>query len=148
METIIVILDDAGYALHHLQPMAREGSAPAHWVLVACPPRMTRHASKWVHRAAREAWRGKWCAELFAQVEPQLEGRGHRVTTHEAHKPLVDCVRELVAQHGAARVLDARRPKFGQPMEAATPGQPDRDASWQVPGAVAGLGAMLVLAAD
>jgi len=46
-------------------------------------------------------------------------------------------------------VLDARRPKFGQDMQPVTEDQPTpKDGRWAVPGAVMGMGAMLVLAAE
>ena len=66
-----------------------------------------------------------------------------------AHGPLVELTRELIETHGAARVLDARRPKFGQDLAPVTAGQPaGQDARWAVPGAVAGMGAFLVLASE
>jgi hypothetical protein len=46
-------------------------------------------------------------------------------------------------------VLDARRPKFGHQLPPVTADQPaSSDARWEVPGAVLGMGAMLVLAAE
>jgi hypothetical protein len=57
--------------------------------------------------------------------------------------------RELQLKHGMARVLDARRPKFGQDMLPVAPDQPvSHQARWAVPGAVAGMGAALLLAAE
>jgi len=152
MDNIIVYVDDADYALHQLKPM--EGGPagqrpPTHWILVACPPRMTRHISKWVNHAARQNWRGKWSEKLFARITPQLLARDDKLTPVLAHGPLLETTRELIETHGAARVLDARRPKFGQDLTPVTAGQPaSQDARWTVPGAVAGLGAMLVLASE
>lgn len=152
MDNIIVYLDDADFARHALVPMkmAAPGSQqPTHWVLVACPPRMTRYISKWVTHAARENWRDRWAEKLLARIAPELLAQGDQVTTVLAHGPLVDLTQELLAQHGAARVLDARRPKFGQDMAPVTPDQPTTaEARWSVPGAIAGMGAVLVLAAE
>lgn len=153
MDKIIVYLDDAAYARQQLAPMtgaaAPGDSGPTHWVLVACAPRMTRRISKWVSHSARESWRAKWAEKLFEHVVPQLKADGSRVTTLVAKGELVALTQKLVAQHGAARVLDARRPKFGQPMAPVTADQPAATGSrWEVPGAVAGMGAMLVLAAE
>jgi hypothetical protein len=153
MDKIIVYLDDAAYAQQQLAPMAGNDRAPSgdatHWVLVACAPHMSRHVSKWVSASARNNWRAAWSAKLFAQLEPQLRERGDRCTTLVARGDLVELTRKLIAQHGTARVLDARRPKFGQELSPVTADQQigagDR---WQVPGAVAGLGALLVLAAE
>ncbi|WP_048438295.1 hypothetical protein [Caenimonas sp. SL110] len=154
MEKIIVYLDDAEYAQQQLAPMlaartGRAGGVNTHWVLVACAPRMTRRISKWVSHSARENWRAKWSEKLFAAVTPQLRADGDEVTMELAKGPLCDLSSQLVGKHGACRILDARRPKFGHPMEPVTEDQrAATGAKWEVPGAVAGLGAMLVLAAE
>ena len=152
MDKIIVYLDDADFARHQLAPMKNGGPSAeqaTHWILVACPPRMTRHISKWVNHAARESWRDKWSEKLFTRITPELQAQGDQVTTVLAHGPLVELTQELLSRHGAARVLDARRPKFGQDMAPVTPDQPTAtEARWTVPGAIAGMGAALVLAAE
>lgn len=155
MEKIIVYLDDPVYAQQQLAPMknmeAAQGAQPqpTHWVLVACAPKLTHRISKWVSHRARENWREKWAAKLFEQVVPALRSAGDNVTTVLARGPLPELTRSLVSQHGAARVLDARRPKFGQELQPVTPDQPAATrGDWEVPGAVAGLGAVLLLAAD
>lgn len=151
MEKIIAYIDDADYALQQLGPMAGGAQGMAtEWVLVACAPRMTRRISKWVSHSARENWRQRWSEKLFGQVVPALEAAGGSVTTVLAKDPPVELTRKLMAQHGVARVLDARRPKFGQSMPPVAPGQQPDDAAsrWGVPGAVVGMGAVLVLAAE
>ncbi|MEO8653081.1 MAG: hypothetical protein ABI409_03055 [Ramlibacter sp.] len=153
MEKIIVYLDDAAYAQQQLAPMrGQQSGTPAgttHWVLVACAPRMTQRISKWVSHSAREKWRTQWAAKLFASVEPALAVGGDRVTTLLARHPLPLLTRQLVAEHGDCRVLDARRPKFGSDLPPVTAGQPtSHHARWEVPGAVVGMGAALVLAAE
>jgi hypothetical protein len=155
MDKIIVYLDDPAYALQQLAPMhaaqAANGAAPepTHWVLVACAPRMTRRISKWVSHSARENWRMKWAEKVFTLVVPGLEARGDKVTAQLARGPLPELTRKLIAEHGVSRVLDARRPKFGQELQPVTADQPaGKDARWEVPGAVAGMGALLVLAAE
>jgi hypothetical protein len=153
MENIIVYLDDAAYAQQQLAPMKSlpAGAVPGstHWVLVACAPKLTHRIGKYVSHSARENWRGKWAEKLFAQIEPELRGAGDNVTTVLAKGPLPELTRRLVAEHGAGRVLDARRPKFGVALQPVSADQPTAtDARWEVPGAVLGLGAMLVLAAE
>jgi hypothetical protein len=150
MDKIIVYVDDANYALHQLQPMeGAQSSEPIHWILVACPPRMTRHISKWVNHTARQNWRAKWSEKLFADLTPILKARGDTVLTSVAQGPLVDMTRTLIETHGAARVLDARRPKFGQDMAPVTAGHPaTQDARWAGPRAGGGQGAFLVLASE
>ena len=154
MDKIIVYLDDAAYAQQQLIPMkqagqgAASGPQPTHWVLVACAPRMTHRISKWVSHSARENWRAKWADKLFEQVVPPLRNNGDTVTTVLAKGPLPELTRQLTAEHAASRVLDARRPKFGQELPPVTPDQPATKGGWQVPGAVVGMGALLVLAAE
>ena len=148
MEKIIVYLDDAPWAWQQLAPMAAAApNARTHWILVGCAPRMTRRIGKWVSHQARENWREKWAAKLFAQVTPQLEAAGHEVTTVLAKGPLPDLTRKLVGELGAAHVLDARRPKFGVDMPPVSGEQPaPQEGRWQVPGAVLGMGAVLLIA--
>jgi hypothetical protein len=151
METIIVYIDEAEWALQQLAPMAcTEGVPAARWVLVACPPRMAQHVSKWLTHAARRAWRDKWSAALFDQVEPALRKRGHSTVRVIAKAPLPELTRDLQRQHTAVHVLDARRPKFGQPLDPVTGEQAPAagKGQWEVPAAVAGMGAVLLLAAD
>jgi hypothetical protein len=153
MEKVIVYLDDAAYAQQQLAVL-REGEAGAgrsgiHWVLVACAPRMTQRISKWVSHSARENWRAKWAEKLFQQIAPGLQGGGDRVTTVLAKGPLPELTRELAAEHKATRILDARRPKSGrEPQPATTDRRASGDGRWAAPGAIAGMSALLALAAD
>ncbi|MBX3653806.1 MAG: hypothetical protein KIS62_14410 [Ramlibacter sp.] len=154
MEKIIVYVDDATHALQMLAPM--HSSAPAgvratatHWVLVACAPRMTRRISKWVSHSARESWRAKWADKLFGALVPGLQNGGDQVTPVLARGPLPELTEQLKAEHGTVRVLDARRPRFGQDLPPVSTEQPaSHDGRWTLPGAVLGMGALLVLAAD
>ena len=153
MEQIIVYLDDATYAQQQLAPMkGQQPVVPAtatHWLLVACAPRMTQRIGKWVSHSAREKWRTQWAAKLFSVVQPALAGGGDRITTLLAREPLPQLTRKLMAEHGDCRVLDARRPKFGHDLQPVTANQPvGKNGRWEVPGAVLGMGAALVLAAE
>ena len=155
MEKIIVYVDDAAHAQQQLTPMnGRDAqgapAGPTHWVVVACAPRVTRHVSKWVSHSARESWRAKWAEKVFAQVVPMLSAAGNTVTTVLAKGSLTELTQKLKAEHGASsRVLDARRPKLGQDLQPVTTDQPaSQDGRWTLPGAVVGMGAVLVLAAE
>jgi hypothetical protein len=151
MDTLIVYLDDADYAQHILAPMLIAGT-PTRWVLVACAPRMSRRIGKWLSHSSRENWRNKWCDKLFSKITPIIEDS----TTKEqltieyvvAQGALPELTQQLRTRFGAARVVDARRPKFGQEMAPITENQPLTKASWQIPGAVGSLSALLVLAAE
>ncbi len=152
MDKVIVYVDDAAHARQILQPLTTQaaGAAPTHWILVACAPRMTHRISKWVSHSARENWRAKWADKLFGQTLPWLEAQGDTVVPVLAKGPLADLTESLLAQHAGARVMDARRPKFGQDLQPISDQgpAPAQNSRWTLPGAVAGMGAMLVLAAE
>lgn len=125
MENVVIYVDDAAYARQRLQmlPAAAAGVA-RHWLVVVCPPRMTRHVSKWVHHTARQNWRDRWSQRLLLQLLPALRGPGQQVSTFVADGPLHALTRTLIERHGPARVLDLRRPKFDAPASAATAALP------------------------
>ena len=106
-------LDDADYALPMLKSVVETAQgARAHWVLVACAPRITHRASKFVSNRSRENWRGKWADKLFAHVGSALQTTGARITPVLARVPLPDLLQELKATHGEdVQVVDLRRPK-------------------------------------
>ena len=119
MNNIIVYVDDGAYALQMLQPMRAVDSAngPVRWIVVGCAPRVTHRVSKWVTHSARESWRGKWADKVFAQLTPVLQQGDDTVVTLLAESALPLQTQTLCAQYGGARVLDARRPKFGHDMQ-------------------------------
>ena len=125
MNNIIVYVDDAAYALQMLQPMRLVDSAsgPARWIVVGCAPRVTHRVSKWVTHSARESWRDKWAEKVFAQLQPLLQQDGDTVVTLLAQSALPVQTEALIGQYGCARVLDARRPKFGQDLQPVTTSQ-------------------------
>jgi hypothetical protein len=125
MDNIIVYVDDAQYALQLLQPMLPVGQpqGPTRWIVVGCAPRVTHHVSKFVTHSARDGWRRKWSEKVFGQVVPSLHREGDEVVTLLAQTNLCSQTETLIKTHGAARVLDARRPKFGQDLQPVTPAQ-------------------------
>ena len=140
MDRVIVYVDDAAYAEQVLAPLcARNATAPTHWVLVACAPRMTHRISKWVSHSARESWRNKWADKLFAQILPALRAPASNVTTVVAKGPLVELTEQLqAAAPRAAQVVDARRPKTEAPD-----GTPRDGRSWPSPRPGTLLGSLL-----
>ena len=148
MEKTILYVDDAAYAAEHLAQLAPDAATDGarHWLLVGCAPRMTHHISKWVTHSAREHWRAKWFAKLRGELEPVLRRGGSSVTPVLAKGPLIDLTQKLRLEHGAAAVIDARRPKIGVDLEPVAVGQTPAQSSWAVPGAVVGMGALLALA--
>ena len=140
---IIVYVDDAAHAQQVLSPLLESETAGMRWVLVACAPRMTHRISKWVSHRARENWRDKWADKLFAQLLPGLTTGGSTVTTVLAKGPLAELTQQLQTELGAARVVDARRPK----LDAAEPPHmpPAHSLQGTLPGLLTGLGAWLAL---
>lgn len=119
MDNIIVYIDDAAYALQMLQPLlpASGVRTPTRWIVVGCAPRVTHRVSKWVTHSARESWRGKWAEKAFAQLMPSLQKEGDIVLTQLAQTALAAQTDALIKQYGAARVVDARRPRLEQGMQ-------------------------------
>ena len=150
MEKIILYVDDAAYARELLSRLTPEavGTGARRWVLVACAPRMTHRISKWVSHSARENWRNKWLAKTQEQLLPLLQVEGGQVISVLAKGPLAELTRRLKMEHGAAaRVIDARRPKIGVDLEPVAPDvKSPSQSGWALPGAVLGMGALLVLA--
>jgi len=154
MEKIILYVDDVGYALEHLRERlaargaaAPQGSAPVHWIVVACAPRMTHRISKWVSHSARENWRAKWFAKVLEQLQPMLAQGDNQFNAMLAKRPLLEMTQQLRVAHGAGTsVVDARRPKIGVDLEPVAMDQTPGQSGWALPGAVAGMGALLVLA--
>ena len=122
METFIVYADDTHYAQPFLQSMSRTPTASqAHWILVACAPRVTHRASKFASNRSRENWRNKWADKLFESFLPLLPTDAAKVSTVLAKGPLPELLAELQAEHGAhAQVIDLRRPKLAE-AAAVTP---------------------------
>lgn len=160
MEKIILYVDDVIYAREHLAKLAPRvpstssvdnGGAfePRHWILVACAPRMTYRISKWVSHSARENWRGKWFAKVQAQLVPLFEAAGDQVTPMLASGSLPELTQHLRQTHGTETIVDARRPKVGFDLEPVAAGHaPPAAPDWVLPGAVVGMGALLVIAGE
>ena len=155
MESIIVFVNDSAYARQTLAPLKHQAlsigasASATHWIVVACPPRLTRHVSKWLTHSARMQWRAKWSDKLFAEIAPMLKANGSTVQTLTAQGSLVELTDRLLKQHGAAKVLDARLALVGQVLLPVTRDQPVGEGDCSVlPGAMPGMGPVLRLAAD
>lgn len=148
MESIAVFVNDVAAARHVLQPML-QSAEPTRWVLVACPPSLTRHAGRWVAREARRQWRDRWAAALFDALTPALRaGAGNLVETHVPRGALAEEAARLQARLPNLRLLDARQHRIGRFDEPIVSSQPAASgAVWAAPAsATAGLTMMLALA--
>jgi hypothetical protein len=131
METMIVYIDDATYARKILTPLlpsdhTRQQNQATRWVIVACAPKVTHDIGKWVSTEAVAQWREDWAKTVFDQITPLLHHVGDTVITQLAsHKQsLADQTEALSLKYSYVKVLDARRPKFGQNLEPVTTTQP------------------------
>ena len=106
METIIVYIDDADYAIKLLEPMLpQQTNSPTRWVLVGCAPRVTRHVSRFVTPQLQNQARP--LDSVITQVAPP-------------RRSLCDLTTELTRQYSARHVMDARRPRLGQDLAPVT----------------------------
>ena len=150
METVILYVDDAAYAAEFLarQQAAPAGKAidgPRRWLMVSCVPPLTRHASRWMSAEMRQMRRRQWVSETLATLRPFLEKDGGSVEVKPAELPLLDLTRRLRLEAGAGMALDARRPKAGIDLEPIAPELTPAKSGWALPGAVAGMGTLLIL---
>jgi hypothetical protein len=151
METFIVYIDDKQYALQQIVPMLPDMGAqspPANWILIGCPPRLNRHSGRWITQAAQKKWRQDWTNEAVSEVTRLLEKSGNTVSSQVVQGSLVTLTQQIKRQVGAARVIDARRPKLAVTLDPVTAEQPQDKSSWLVPGGMAAIGAVIVMASD
>jgi hypothetical protein len=133
METWLVYIDDKTHAQQQITPLLLNG-APVHWVLVGCPPRLTRHAGKWLTQKAIQRWRSQWTQENLQPLQTLLSQRGDKVTTRVAQGPLVELTRQMQQEWGTLRATE------NQDRPPQSP--------WMVPGSVAFMGTLMTMAAD
>jgi len=148
METFIVYVNETEHAARQIEPLL-DGRSGDRWVLVGCPPRLNRHSGRWVSQPALRRWKQDWTRENLAHLVTLIESRGNQVSTRVALGDLVEMTRLLRGELGAARVLDARRPKLGAALEAVTPGQPaEQQGALAATGGAIALGALIAIATE
>jgi hypothetical protein len=117
-------------------------------VVIACPPRLTRHARRFLQAEHVLRWRAEWATNATTQAFAGLGANGQVIETRVPSTSLQQLTRQLHRTHGPLRVVDARRPKFGLDLPALTAGQTLQRWRLELPSAIAGLGAALILAAE
>lgn len=145
MEKIAVFVDDAAHAAARLAAFAPAAATGVKWIVVACPPRLTRHIGRWVNDPAREQWRQRWARALRESLASSFAAP---VEWQIARGPLPRQVERLRVRLGAdLRVLDLRAPRPGArsaPLEESARGA---QAQWPVTlAAASGLSLLLALA--
>ena len=148
MEKILVVVNDAEYALQMVAPM-KQDVTPTQWVLLVCPPKLTRHASRWVNRNSLKSWRNKWAQDLIEVVKPVMTLGRDTLDWTCCQGDLVEEIRRLQRDYGTQRVLDARRIRLGVDQPPVSESQPvASNNSWSVPSGMAVMGAVLMATAD
>ena len=151
METFIVYIDDKQYALQQLVPMLSANSSntsSARWVLIGCPPRLNRHTGRWLTHSAQKKWRQEWTQETTASACELLQTAGNEVSVRTAHGTLVELTKQIKAEVGQARVIDARRPKLAVNLDPVTVDQPQDKSTWALPSGVLAMSAAIVMASE
>lgn len=151
METFIVYIDDKQYALQQVIPMLpanEQTPQAANWVLIGCPPRLNRHTGRWLTHTAQKKWRQEWTQEATSELTQKLESGGNTVSVRVAHGALTELTKQIKGEVGAARVIDARRPKLSVNLDPVTSDQPQEKSNWTVPGGVLAMSAAIVMATE
>ena len=148
MPTIAIFIDDAETARMALQPLMQSRD-PRRVVLVACAPKLTRHASRFVSNAGREQYRQRWARELFTELQPlwSVAPRGTVETMVAKAPPEVIVQRMRVHEGTDLLAIDARKAGLEDARQGReTPAQ-QAARRWLVPAFVtSGLGIALALA--
>jgi hypothetical protein len=153
MQKLIVYFDDVSYVKQRVIPATPDAAvrpdSPTHWVLVACPPRISRYVGRRVSAQARLLWRKSWADKALADVKSVVARQGDQVTCLMPSGSLENFSADLFEEFGAACAIDARRPKFGQDLMPLTRNQSTAtDSRWALPGTIAGLFTTVVLALE
>lgn len=150
METFIVYIDNKEYALQQIIPMLtpQEPEARVCWVLVGCPPRLTRHGGRWLSKTAQKKWRQDWTQEATCEIETLLKQQHAQVFIKTAFGPLTEFTKKLCGEFKTARVIDVRRPKLGANLDQVTENQPQSPTTLTLPVGVIAMGAGIAMVAD
>ena len=147
METFVIFANDKTHVMNQVLPLL-EDSNVAHWVLVGCPPRMTRHAGKWLTQRALKRFKDEWTDTNLREVADILKKRGDSVITRVAVSSLLQMTKALKAEFGPLRIIDARLQHQMQTLPALTESQVPEANTWVVPVGAIAFGAAVSLAAD
>ena len=147
METFVIFANDRTHVMNQVMPLLEDTNA-ANWVLVGCPPRMTRHAGKWLTQRALKRFKEEWTETNLRDIADILKKRGDNVVTRVAITSLLQMTKALKTEFGAIRIIDARLQHQMQTLPAVTESQVPEANTWVVPVSAIALGAAVSLAAD
>ena len=147
METFVIFANDKTHVMNQVMPLLEDTSS-AQWVLVGCPPRVTRHAGKWLTQRALKKFKDDWTETNLREITEVLKQRGDNVVTRVANTSLLQMTKALKAEFGPVRIIDARLQHQMQTQAAVTETQKTEAGTWVIPAGAIALGAAMSLAAD
>jgi hypothetical protein len=147
METFVIFANDKTHVMNQVLPLLENANA-AKWVLVGCPPRVTRHAGKWLTQRALKRFKTEWTDTHLSEVAELLKQRGDNVVTRVAMASLLQMTKALKAEFGPLRIIDARLQTQMQASPALTESQKPETHPWVIPVGAIALGAAVSLATD
>ncbi len=147
MGTFVVYINDKSHAMNQVLPMLEE-SQSTQWVLVACPPRLNRHTGKWLTQRAQRKFREDWAKTNLKDLVELLTQRQQSVLTRVADQSLLQFTKSLRAEFGQIRIVDARRPRVSESLQAVMPEQKQEARPWAIPVGAVALGAAVTLAVE
>jgi len=147
METFVIFANDRTHVMNQVMPLLEDANA-AKWVLVGCPPRVTRHAGKWLTQRALKRFKDEWTETNLRDIAEVLKKRGDDVVTRVAMTSLLQMTKALKAEFGPLRIIDARLQHQMQTLPALTESQVPEANTWVVPVGAIAFGAAVSMAAD
>jgi hypothetical protein len=147
METFVIFANDKTHVMNQVMPLLEDTNS-AQWVLVGCPPRVTRHAGKWLTQRALKKFKDDWTETNLREIAEVLKQRGDNVVTRVAKTSLLQMTKALKAEFGPLRIVDARLQHQMQTPSAVTENQKPEAGTWVIPVGAIALGAAVSLAAD
>lgn len=147
METFVIYINDKTHALNQVLPML-EDSQTAQWVLVGCPPRLNRHTGQWLTQRAQKKFRDDWTQTNLKELAALLEQHQQNVVVRTAHKALIQVSKDLRAEFGHIRIVDARRQRPIEALSAVVAEQKPESSPWALPVGAVALGAAVTLAVE
>lgn len=147
MKTYVLYINDKTHAMNQILPML-ESTESAQWVLVGCPPRLNRHAGKWLTQSALKTFKSDWTTSNLQAIVETLQHRGHQVLTRVAHGPLVQVTKTLKSEFTQPRFVDARKTHAFEALPPIVDQQKNESSPWVIPVSAIAFGAAVSLVAD
>jgi uncharacterized membrane protein YheB (UPF0754 family) len=147
METYVLYINDKTHAMNQIHPML-ENTQTTQWVLVGCPPRLNRHAGKWLTQRALKKFKADWTATNLAEIVELLQQKGHRVMTRVAQGSLIQVTKALKAEFTNTRFVDARKTQAFENLPPVVEQQTHESSPWVIPVSAIAFGTAVSLVAD